>query len=642
MRLLKLGWFLFFVLICVAGQSQTACISTCTGNLGDNIFPNGDFGSGTSNVLPNNPGSAPGYTYSTSPPPNDGFYTITNNTTPWQSFANPNWIDIMDNGPGANGYMMVVNASYQPGLFFEKTVDVCENTLYELSIDIISLNILGLPNGQPIQPDLAFEIDGIIVCGTGQVPIDGTWHTTRFSFTTAPGATTVKLSLRNNAPGGNGNDLAIDNISFRACGPEIDLPVISIYCPGQSLQLNAGLMNSPYNSIVYQWQVSGDNGQNWSPVTGASGPNLLVQQPLDSNQYRLLVANSPANLTLPNCRAVSYPVTLLAEDLSAYAITGQDTIVCNGAPGTLRAGDFAAYAWSDGSQGDTLLATQPGWYAVTVTSVNGCTASDSLYVYEVELSAGSSFTEPVCFGDSTGMISAVNLQGGTGSLRFSLHTGSAQTSPLFPHLPAGVYALSVSDSLGCRVKLPVILKNPLRNEVELGPDISLMACDSVILQAQFNFSPVQYAWQFNGSGLACTDCPTPGIMPAASGMATVQVADSLGCIAVDSVFLTVLPLLNVYAPNVFRPDLSSDVPNNYFALFPGKSVVEIKRLSIYDRWGGLQFERKNQVPGTADLRWDGRNLRGKPVDAGVFTWLAEILFTDGIVRVYAGDVLLLR
>ncbi len=642
MRLVCLCLLLISVLLSLPGQSQTACISVCTGNLGDNIFPNGDFGSGTANVLPTNPGFAPGYTYSTSPPPNDGFFTITNNTTPWQSFANPNWIDIMDNGPGENGYMMVVNASYQPGLFFEKTVDVCENTLYELSIDVISLNILGLPLGSPIQPDLAFEIDGHIVCGTGKVPIDGTWHTTRFSFTTDPGATSVKLSLRNNAPGGNGNDLAIDNISFRACGPEIDLPAVSVYCPGTPLLLNAGLLNSPYNNIVYQWQQSSNNGQSWLPVIGATSPSLSLPQPMDTNQYRLVVANSPANLVLPNCRAVSFPVMLMAEDLSAYAITGQDTIVCNGVPGTLRAGNFAAYQWSDGSISDTLLAPQPGWYAVTVTSVHGCQASDSLYVYEVQLAAEPAFIVPVCFGDNTGQISAVNLQGGTGSLHFSLHNGVAQKSPVFNSLTAGTYELIVSDSLGCKVKMPVILPSPAPYELDIGPDISLLACDSILLQSQSNFPPVQYTWQFSGSGLSCTDCPAPVIMPNASGMVILHVEDSLGCMAADSLFLTVLPLLNVYAPNVFWPAQASDLSNNYFTLFPSKSVVEIQRLGIYDRWGGLQFEQKNQLPGAAELRWDGRNIQGKAIGAGVFIWSAEILFTDGVVRVYKGDVLLLR
>lgn len=637
MRPLHLGLLLLLALSPLPGQSQTGCVSTCTGNLGDNIFPNGDFGFGTANILPNNPDLAPGYNYTTSPPPNDGLYTITSNTTPWGSFAS-NWIDIMDNGPGTNGYMMVVNATFQPGLFYEKTVSVCENTLYELSIDIISLNNgLGPPN--PIHPDVAFEIDGQIVCGTGQIAHDESWHTHRFSFTTAPGVTSVKLSLRNNAPGGNGNDLAIDNIAFRACGPEIDLPVTAIYCLGQSLTLHADLTNSPYNSIVYQWQVSGDNGQNWLDIPGSSSPDYQISQPADSNQYRLVVANSPVNLALSNCRAVSYPVTLLSEDLADYAITGQDTIVCNGAPGTLQAGNFATYHWSDGSTADTLLAGQPGWYAVTVTSANGCTGSDSLYVYEVHLAAEATFIDPVCFGDTTGMVTATGLQGGTGSLRFSLNNGPTQDAPTFPHLPAGAYQLAVADSLGCRVVLPITITNPARYELNLGPDVTLLACDSVQLQSQPTYPPVSYFWQFSGSGLRCMDCPSPVVMPTASGVATLQVEDALGCVAIDSIYINVLPRLDVYAPNVFRPDGTT---NAYFTLFPNKSATEIRRFGVYDRWGGLQFERRNQLPGASTLLWDGRNAQGKPADMGVFVWVAEILFSDGVVRVCKGDVLLLR
>ncbi|MDH3648395.1 MAG: hypothetical protein OEQ53_01875 [Saprospiraceae bacterium] len=52
----------------------------CSGSLGENIFIEGDFGSGSANFLAMDPAVAPGYVYTTNPPPNDGFYTITNNT----------------------------------------------------------------------------------------------------------------------------------------------------------------------------------------------------------------------------------------------------------------------------------------------------------------------------------------------------------------------------------------------------------------------------------------------------------------------------------------------------------------------------------------------------------------------------------
>ena len=70
------------------------CNSTCTGSLGANIFPDGDFGSGVPNIVQVNPNLAPGYIYQLNPPPDDGYYCITNNTTPWGSFGASAWIDI--------------------------------------------------------------------------------------------------------------------------------------------------------------------------------------------------------------------------------------------------------------------------------------------------------------------------------------------------------------------------------------------------------------------------------------------------------------------------------------------------------------------------------------------------------------------
>ncbi|MEM9889076.1 MAG: hypothetical protein AAF849_24565, partial [Bacteroidota bacterium] len=41
----------------------------CTGNLGDNIFEEGDFGIGTANNLLDDPNIAPGYNYTQTGPP---------------------------------------------------------------------------------------------------------------------------------------------------------------------------------------------------------------------------------------------------------------------------------------------------------------------------------------------------------------------------------------------------------------------------------------------------------------------------------------------------------------------------------------------------------------------------------------------
>jgi hypothetical protein len=618
----------------------TVCTSTCTGNLGENVFPDGDFGAGQANILPVNPGLAPGYQYNFNPPPDDGFYTITNNTTNWGSFAAAAWIKIADNGPESNGYMMVVNASYQPGLFYRKTVDVCENTLYEFSIDVINVvgkNVFGVQ----IMPNIAFLIDGNVVCETGNIPRDESWRTVRFSFTSMPGQTKVELSLRNNAPGGIGNDLAIDNISFRACGPEIGLPAFGFYCPGKSLILNADLQNSPYSNTVYQWQSAPNSSLNWANLSNTNTASIEIPTPTNSTFFRLIVASSIGNLALPYCRAISSVSQLKAEDLSNFAIAGTDTIICNGAPGILQAGKYAAYAWSNGAISDTILATSPGLYAVTITSALGCTASDDLEVFEVTLTAEANWKNPVCAGDRTGKVTAQAIQGGKGTIQFAIDGGKSQIQPYFDQLLAGKHLLIVSDSLQCRYEIPFDLVDPQRFELSLSGNDQITEGDSVLITSAFNYTPILFNWQ-PAAGLNCKNCPSPWATPFRTTIYTLQVQDALGCTASDSIRITVLPKLDIYAPNVFNPDISNNGDNNYFTIFPSKSAVRIQYLRIFNRWGAEIFNRKDLIPGDRALLWDGSDHGERVAEAGVYLWVAKIEFFDGEIKTYQGDITLLR
>lgn len=70
--------------------------------------------------------------------------------------------------------------------------------------------------------------------------------------------------------------------------------------------------------------------------------------------------------------------------LSAQPVTvniGNDVSFCQGDSSTLAApAGFATYVWSNGSTVATTTANTGGIYSVTVTDINGCTASDSLQI----------------------------------------------------------------------------------------------------------------------------------------------------------------------------------------------------------------------------------------------------------------------
>ncbi len=184
--------------LCTVFSSQG---QVCEGNTGENLFLDGDFGSGSENNIPFDPGIAPGYLYQLNPPPNDGAYIITNDIGEW--FTDFGWMNIGDNSGDPNGYMMVVNASFDPGLFYQQTISgLCENTDYEFSADIINLH---RPGTNIILPNVSFLIDGEIQVSTGNIEETGNWRTYGFGFSTEAGQTEVTLALQNNAPGGIGN-----------------------------------------------------------------------------------------------------------------------------------------------------------------------------------------------------------------------------------------------------------------------------------------------------------------------------------------------------------------------------------------------------------------------------------------------------
>lgn len=317
----------------------------CAGELGENIVPDGDFGSGAANVLTEDPMFAPGYTYQPDPPPNDGFYTITNNTAPWGDFA-VDWLDFGDNSDDPNGYMMVVNATFdQTDLFFERTVEVCENTTYEFSVDLINVQ----PEGNNfILPNVAFMINGQTLFNSGDVPEGGIWQTYGFTFTTAPGVTELQLSLRNNAPGGLGNDFAMDNISFRPCGPALALSEVNpqVHCPGDAVELSLDI-GPGFTDPVIQWQVSSDDGESWEDVGAVtSNATLSVASVPSDVRYRALVAESLANLTAPACRITSNEFTFDYRPIGECIDSPVDVVgdLCQGALGMNLAegGDFGS------------------------------------------------------------------------------------------------------------------------------------------------------------------------------------------------------------------------------------------------------------------------------------------------------------
>ena len=74
-------------------------------------------------------------------------------------------------------------------------------------------------------------------------------------------------------------------------------------------------------------------------------------------------------------------VTLnLTINTSPIVDLGNDTNLCANESIDLFAGSGFTYLWQDGSTDSSLTATISGTYDVTITDINGCTASDSINI----------------------------------------------------------------------------------------------------------------------------------------------------------------------------------------------------------------------------------------------------------------------
>lgn len=597
----------------------------CEGNLGENIFTEGDFGTGAANVLQPNPQIAPGYIYNTNPPPYDGSYTVTNNTNEWLGIF-PTWLKIGDNSPDPEGYMMVVNASYEPGLFYEQEIDgLCENTLYVFSADII--NMIEQLVGGHIAPDVSFLINGIQVYTTGDIPQDEQWKTYGFTFSTDPGQTSVTLSLRNNAPGGVGNDLGLDNVTFRPCGPEaliLPFDIANICEDGDPIDLEATIIGDQYDTPAFQWQQSFDEGMTWEDVPGATS-STFTHTNLASGfyYYRYLLAGAPANVSNSKCRVISN-VKIIHVVPKFYTII--DTL-CQG------------LSFNVGNS----VYSNTGIYVDSLISSLGCDSIvtlDLTIVPDAEIDATILVTDPRCSDSEDGSIVIDTVINGTSPLTYYFNNELFLNGFIFPDLSAGDYLISIRDRYGCSFEEEIILEGPPPLIIDLGADWTVELGESIRIEPTSSDLVESYVWE-PADLIDCEgDCWNLEWVPPNSMTLKMTATSENDCVASDSVSIEVIKNRKVYIPNTFSPN--SDGTNDYFTIYGDVPNVQIiEKMIVFDRWGGVVFENYDFLPNEQVDGWDGTS-KGETLDNGVFVYLVVIRFLDDEVVRYAGDITLLK
>ena len=623
---LLLSISLFFLLPLYAYLPlQVDSTLTCNGSLGDNIFTDGDFGSGVPNLVTVNPQIAPGYNYTTAVPPGDGFYTITNNTGAWPNLY-PTWLELRDNSSDPNGYFMVVNASFEPGLFYEQQVDgLCGNTQYEFSVDII--NLIKGPTTGHINPNVDMLLDDQVVLSTGSIGQTERWNNYSVVFCTGPNQTSMKLSIRNNAPGGTGNDLALDNILFRPCGPD------AVVSPGDTsyvcvddtdeFLLTATISDPAFQAV--RWQRSTDDGVSWQdlpngdqltfPVTNfASGTYL----------YRYLLATDNANLNNVTCRLISAEKTLIVVPI----LYSQTDTICDG---------------NSYFVGNSVY-TQTGIYVDSLISSIGCDSivtTDLTVLPRLQTEPVYTVQSPNCFGGSDGSIVITDVPDGYPPFSYILNGVDVNATGIFTDLPADTYQVIVTDKFDCDFPATVVVPPQDPFIVTVPEDTSISFGETLLLSSFSSITNVNYSWT-PAEGLSCSDCPDPIASPPSTTEYLLVVTDDKGCTARDSLTVEVTKAnFLVHAPTAFTPN--GDGQNDIFHVVARSpaGIRQIRKFSVFNRWGRIIYTTDGPAAGQNVVSWNGTS-NGKFAPQGVYVFVIEMELIDDRVLQYSGTISLLR
>lgn len=278
----------------------------------------------------------------------------------------------------------------------------------------------------------------------------------------------------------------------------------------------------------------------------------------------------------------------------------------------------------------------PGSYTIEITDQAGCTImAQAMILPSNSLAIDTLFTNGATCGEANGQLEVVAV-GGNGPLSYELNGGGFTGSSSFSGLPGGSYVAVVQDNQGCMAMAMTNITTTPSLAIELSsqrPAACLQENGEVSLA--FSGGLGSYFLVENGRSIPLAE----QVVGLGVGNYRYVLTDSIGC--TDSLTVEISSgRCPVYLPTAFSPDF--DGLNDFFGPLAAESATaRIINFQVFDRWGGLVFDRANGELTDPTYRWDGTRL-GENAPTGVYVYWLELEYPDGEREVFSGDVLLIR
>lgn len=283
-----------------------------------------------------------------------------------------------------------------------------------------------------------------------------------------------------------------------------------------SFQVNGGIP-------PYTYSINGITFQSSPDFTGLSAGTYIVtgRDSKGCTEFVTLTINQPA------------PITVVLDSLQNINCGGTSTgniyvTVTGGNGGN-------TYTWtSNGAtvgSGEDLTGVIAGNYTISITDVNGCSATSGFTItepYPLYLNIAA-FNNVLCFGDTSGAID-ITANGGVPAYSYSWNTGA--TTEDISNLLDGTYNVTVTDANGCSVSISQVITSPLSVTSSITTvDVNCYGDNdgSADLTVSQGTAPYTFLWS---NFLTSED-----VTGLHGGLYYVQITDANGCISSNSVFI---------------------------------------------------------------------------------------------------------
>lgn len=343
-----------------------------------------------------------------------------------------------------NGYYQMLYDVDAHGFEYKKSSESSYTTVYSTGETPVSYQLSGLQGGTQYTYRFFVQKDGITYRGS-----DKTFNTTQCTLS-------AQIEASSN-----------------------------ILCTGDTLTYTVVANSSSTAPYQYAWNT----GENTNAIIVTDGAN-----------YTVTVTDIYGCTTTASKQMTLYPAV-------NASITGS-TVLCNGGNTTLTANGGTYYSWNTGSLQRSISVNQPGTYIATVTSIYGCTASDTVVV--------TTFDNPVITGNLVFCSGEYTTLTATGGDSYVWSTG-ATTSSINVNTE-GSYTVTANTSSGCSGSATVNVIQLQTNEATITGNSLICSGIGTVLTASSGSS---YLWS--------TGETTPSISVNNPGTYSVTVTNINGC-----------------------------------------------------------------------------------------------------------------